>query len=81
MSEAFYFHDPENNGIELYFDRDPSSRTWNSGMVTMGGKYIDPMAYIQQHLGSGTTNDFHIGHNHLKVGDIAQAKTFYHDIL
>jgi catechol-2,3-dioxygenase len=49
--------------------------------VVMGSNYIDPVSYIQQHLGSGETSDIHIGHNHLKVGDIKQAKTFYHDIL
>ena len=52
MSEAFYFHDPENNGIELYFDRDPATRVWNNGTIEMGSTYIDPIAYIQTHTQS-----------------------------
>ena len=29
VSEAFYFNDPEGNGIELYWDRPRSNWSWN----------------------------------------------------
>ena len=29
VSEAFYFTDPEGNGVELYYDRDPSTWQWS----------------------------------------------------
>ncbi|AKH33194.1 Catechol-2,3-dioxygenase [candidate division SR1 bacterium Aalborg_AAW-1] len=83
VSEAFYFGDPEGNGVELYYDRDPSTRQWKDGQVTMGSAYIDTNAYIQQYAQTGTSleDNVKIGHIHLQVGDLAQARTFYADIL
>src|SRR5690606_27335646 len=36
VSEAFYFDDPEGNGVELYWDRDPNVWKWNDGSIQMG---------------------------------------------
>ena len=55
VSEAFYFGDPEGNGVELYYDRDPSTRQWKDGKITMGSVYIDTNAYIQQYAQTGTS--------------------------
>lgn len=82
VSEAFYFYDPEGNGIELYFDRDRSEWQYENNQIKMATLYIDPMKYIQSNLvlEDGKT-DVQIGHIHLKVGDISKAKNFYVNIL
>ncbi len=82
VSEAFYFQDPEGNGIELYYDRDRSLWKWQNGQVQMASLYIDPQAYIKQYLQrNGAQPEVVMGHFHLKVGDIDLAKQFYHDVL
>ncbi len=35
VSEAFYFADPEGNGVELYLDRERSSWSWQRGQIQM----------------------------------------------
>lgn len=81
VSEAFYFHDPEGNGVELYYDRDPKSWVWQDGTIIMGSKYIDPHLYIQEYSQKSPSSQKKLGHIHLKVGDIEKAKHFYVDIL
>lgn len=80
VSEAFYFYDPEGNGIELYFDRPRSEWIWEDGKIKMGTMYIDEQAYIQKYknLELSTQNSkLQTGHLHLKVGDIGLAREFY----
>ncbi len=84
VSEAFYFTDPEGNGIELYFDRPRSDWTYTGGDVDMATLYLDPNAYLQTHLNqevvdSNGAQPASIGHVHLQVGDIGQAAGFYID--
>lgn len=87
VSEAFYFGDPEGNGVELYVDRPRD--TWSvadGGEITMATLALDPNAYLRQHLteqGSIAVADTpaKVGHVHLKVGDIATARDFYVDTL
>lgn len=81
VSEAFYFHDPEGNGVELYFDKDPSTWQWENGRVVMGSSYIDPEEYIRTYAQASAVPAKKMGHIHLQVGDIARAKQFYGDIL
>lgn len=82
VSEAFYFTDPEGNGIELYYDRDRTSWEWENGQVKMASVYIDPAEYIRSHINSINQNaEITMGHFHLKVGDIQIAKVFYGTIL
>lgn len=81
VSEAFYFNDPEGNGVELYFDRDPSTWQWNNGKVVMGSQYIDPQEYIQTYSPMSAKPVKKMGHIHLQVGDINKAKKFYVDTL
>lgn len=84
VSKAFYFDDPEGNGVELYWDRPATEWQWNNGAVSMGTVFLDPNAFLQENLtesgaidtGEGETL---IGHVHLKVGDIRTAKEFYVD--
>ena len=84
VSEAFYFDDPEGNGVELYWDRDPSAWKWNGNTIEMATLYLDPNRYLQEHLTEAGATDVGasasgIGHVHLKVGDIQTAKQFYVD--
>lgn len=81
VSEAFYFNDPEGNGVELYFDKDPSTWVWHNGQVEMGSVFIDIHDYISEHAFQSATPAKKMGHVHLKVGSIAEAKQFYVDVL
>ena len=50
VSEAFYFTDPEGNGVELYFDRDRSTWSWTHGRIEMATIFLDPNTYLREHL-------------------------------
>lgn len=86
VSQAFYFTDPEGNGVELYVDRDRSTWSWTHGMVEMATLFLDPNAFIGEHItpevlerpADGVAT---VGHVHLSVGDIASAREFYVDRL
>ncbi|QNE36575.1 VOC family protein [Leifsonia shinshuensis] len=50
VSQAFYFTDPEGNGVELYWDRDRSQWSWTHGQVEMDTLYLDPNGFLREHL-------------------------------
>ena len=82
VSEAFYFTDPEGNGIELYLDRPRDQWRWDRGQVAMDTIHLDPNAYLSTHLTedrlTGATGDAAVvGHVHLQVGDTTTARDFY----
>ena len=86
VSEAFYFNDPEGNGIELYWDRPRSNWSWNGTDVVMDSLALPPQRYLEQHLTEehlsgqlGTAAG--VGHVHLQVGDVQSARDFYVGIL
>ncbi|MCU1636410.1 MAG: glyoxalase [Cryobacterium sp.] len=86
VSQAFYFTDPEGNGIELYWDRDRSTWSWAHGRVEMATLALDPNAFIHDHideagLADPTLGDARVGHVHLSVGDVQSAREFYVDRL
>ena len=86
VSEAFYFTDPEGNGVELYWDRDRSGWSWAHGSIEMGTLFLDPNQYLRAHLTDESIADPRVGaavvgHVHLSVGDIASAREFYVDRL
>ncbi|GAB2612553.1 VOC family protein [Pseudactinotalea suaedae] len=85
VSEAFYFDDPEGNGVELYVDRPREEWTRTSGGgVEMASLYLDPNDFLQTHLPAAPAPDADgavIGHVHLQVGDIALAEQFYSGVL
>ncbi len=90
VSQAFYFDDPEGNGVELYWDRDRTEWSWTHGSVEMDTLFLDPNGFLQEHLTEqGMTTDASgprlgdavVGHVHLSVGDIASAREFYVDRL
>ncbi|SNS46829.1 catechol 2,3-dioxygenase [Micrococcales bacterium KH10] len=86
VSEAFYFTDPEGNGIELYRDRPRDQWEQKNGELRMETLYLDPNAFLRTHLDqqvleAGPDRAGIVGHVHLQVGDLAVAKDFYIDTL
>ncbi|MDM7989594.1 VOC family protein [Arthrobacter sp. zg-Y877] len=90
VSEAFYFTDPEGNGIELYFDKPRESWDWDrtetGREVRMASLPLSPQAYFRDHLTEAALDglrdaDAAVGHVHLQVGDTATAEAFYVGIL
>ncbi|MAS32841.1 MAG: glyoxalase [Anaerolineaceae bacterium] len=86
VSEAMYLDDPDGIGLEIYRDRPRSEWQWDGDQVVMGTEMVDVDAVIKSvddpnapytGMPDGTT----IGHVHLRVGDIPQARRFYSDIL
>jgi catechol 2,3-dioxygenase len=86
VSEALYLSDPDDNGLELYRDRPRSEWRWRNGMVEMATDPVDIRGLVEdgerdaepwQVIPAGTR----VGHIHLQVGDIAEARRFYHSIL
>ena len=86
VSKAFYFTDPEGNGVELYWDRDRTQWSWTHGSIEMGTLALDPNQFLQENLtdaviehpaDGGAT----VGHVHLSVGDTDSAREFYVDRL
>ena len=86
VSEAFYFTDPEGNGVELYRDRPRDQWTWVGGQVQMDTLHIDPVAFVNRELGGLDPATLpptvaSLGHVHLQVGDVDSARDFYVDAL
>lgn len=81
VSEAFYFNDPEGNGVELYFDRPSDTWQWVNGQIVMDTLYIDPLQYINTHASEKAIAGKKLGHVHLRIGDIEQARYFYISLL
>jgi catechol 2,3-dioxygenase len=86
VSKAFYFDDPEGNGVELYWDRNRRAWSWTHGQIEMSTLFLDPNAFLQEHLteqglaGAGW-GAAQVGHVHLSVGDVTTAREFYVDRL
>ncbi len=86
VSQAFYFTDPEGNGVELYWDRDRTLWSWVDGHIKMGGTFLDPNRFLEQHLDEvaiieAAAAPAKVGHVHLSVGDLDTAREFYVDRL
>jgi catechol 2,3-dioxygenase len=86
VSKAFYFDDPEGNGVELYWDRARSEWSWTHGSVEMSTLFLDPNQFLQEHLTEEVVENpvdgtAVVGHVHLSVGDTTTAREFYADRL
>ena len=82
VSEAFYFTDPEGNGIELYWDRPRHAWSWDGKNVVMDSLALPPQRYLEQHLTEESVagqreSAAGVGHVHLQVGDVQSAQDFY----
>ena len=86
VSKAFYFSDPEGNGVELYWDRDRSAWSWAHGAVEMSTLFLDPNQFLLENLTEAAAAEpeiggAQVGHVHLQVGDVPSAREFYVDRL
>ena len=85
VSEALYLDDPDGNGLELYHDRPRSQWTYlDNKQVKMSTLALD----VEKLLGeanlegwSGIDKGTDIGHVHLHIADLKQARAFYVDLL
>ncbi|MDQ0820558.1 catechol 2,3-dioxygenase [Arthrobacter sp. V4I6] len=82
VSEAFYFNDPEGNGIELYWDRPREAWSWEGKNVVMDSLALPPQRYLEQFLTEESVTgqreaEAGVGHVHLQVGDVQSAQEFY----
>lgn len=79
VSEAFYLHSPEGNGLELYADRPRDM--WPKGPGEEVAMYTEPLD-VEGLLGTASSPApadpmTRIGHIHLHVADLASAEAFY----
>src|SRR5262249_16166426 len=83
VSEAFYLDDPEGNGIEVYCDRPPETGQWTGNDLRITTDPLDVDDILREVPTTagyfGAPDGLRIGHVHLRVGDVAQAETFYRD--
>ena len=84
VSEALYLSDPDGLGIEIYRDRPREEWTARNGELAMATEPLD----FESVLAAGEGGDWNgmpegttIGHVHLHVGNIEEAKRFYHEAL
>ena len=78
VSKAFYFNDPEGNGVELYWDRDRSEWSWAHGSIEMDTIFLDPNEFLREHLTEAPVEEAKkVGHVHLSVGSVEAAEEFY----
>ncbi len=86
VSEAIYLSDPDEHGIEIYWDRPRES--WEGQVArrmttlpldtrSLLGELEDPVHEPFEHLPPGTV----MGHVHLCVADIPRTIAFYRDVL
>jgi catechol 2,3-dioxygenase len=80
VSEAFYLHDPDNLGIEVYADRPQSTWRRIGRELMMATDPVDVAGLLEaagearwSGMPAGTT----LGHVHLHVGDTGQAGAFF----
>ncbi|TDX33609.1 VOC family protein [Rhodovulum visakhapatnamense] len=78
VSEALYLRDPEGNGIEIYADRPRASWLHDGDRVVMDTLPLD-LASLRRAEGhwTGAPEGTVIGHVHLQVGAIPEARAFY----
>lgn len=84
VSEATYLSDPEGNGIEVYRDRPRGEWPIRDGRIHMDNAPFDlaGVAAAGDAVGrpyAGAPEGTTVGHVHLKVADVAEARAFYVD--
>jgi catechol 2,3-dioxygenase len=86
VSEAIYLSDPDDHGIEIYWDRPRDAwegqvaqrmTTLPLDVPSLLGELADPAAEPFDGLAAGTT----MGHVHLRVADVARTVGFFRDVL
>ena len=82
-SEALYLSDPENNGIEIYWDK--PEEVWDirpNGEIIGVTEELDGDSLAAEADGHwlGISEGSKIGHIHLKVADLDTTETFYKNL-
>lgn len=83
VSEAIYIRDPDYNGIEIYSDRPNTESIWNKDQISMTAEPLDIRGLLAESTKSwtGFPAKTVIGHVHLHVSNLVNAKKFYSEIL
>jgi catechol 2,3-dioxygenase len=86
VSEAIYLQDPDDHGIEIYWDR--PREVWEGQVAQrMTTLPLDTRSLIEELRGpgaaafSGLAKTTTMGHVHLRVADVARTIAFYRDAL
>lgn len=84
-SEAIYLADPDNNGIEIYVDRNATQweRDGKGGYVGATAQLdVESLfAEVKENTWNGLPSGTRIGHMHLQVSDIEESEKFYVEAL
>jgi len=86
VSEALYLEDPDGNGIEIYRDRPRSEWPRVNGQIQMASDPVDIRGLLadaesEDKPWEGMPAGTRMGHVHLQVADIPEARAFYNGIL
>jgi catechol 2,3-dioxygenase len=87
VSEAIYLPDPDGNGIEIYRDRPREEWQYGpDGMLQMATDPLDVDGVLAEAAADsdpwpGLHRDTVLGHMHLHVRNLAEAETFYRDVI
>ncbi len=86
VSEAIYLADPDGNGIEIYRDRPRNEWYDAQGKIQMATDPLDVRGVLAELNGHdsawrGFDAATKLGHMHLQVANVRQAKAFYSDVL
>jgi catechol 2,3-dioxygenase len=86
VSEALYLDDPDGNGIEIYRDRPRGEWPHENGELRMATLALDFTGLMSELRGheqrwTGLPGETTIGHIHLHVSDLDEARHFYGDVL
>lgn len=86
VSEALYLHDPDHHGIEIYRDRPRADWYDAQGSFVLNTTPFDLNGVMAELKGNDQTwqgihPETDMGHVHLRVADLTDARHFYVDIL
>lgn len=85
VSESIYLRDPDLNGVEIYRDRPRSEWRWKGHEVHMVTEPLNIQDLLSESTSDAQWKEFpsetSIGHVHLHVSNLVNAKRFYSEIL
>ncbi len=84
VSEALYLPDPDGNGIEIYRDRPRAEWPIVNGQLQMTVDPLDAagvLAEPAENTEAGLAPTTVLGHMHLHVSHLAEAETFYREVI
>jgi catechol 2,3-dioxygenase len=85
VSESIYLRDPDLNGVEIYRDRPRSEWRWKGHEVHMVTEPLNIQDLLNESTSDAQWKEFpsgtSIGHVHLHVSNLVNAKRFYSEIL